>query len=530
MLSTSDPRAVVLLVDDESLILSSYSRMLKGCNVDLVVASRPQEALRVFEEKAVDVVIADYRMPDMRGDELLEKIHERWPGTVRILNTAFAEPEVIEGAVRRGAIFRFLTKPITPDKLRLTVSDAVEQSRRLKEQKRQSRKVELDLQSFREIFDGALDPMMVADLDGNLVEVNQAFVGAFGGGRDLALERRPTILAASDRETLWPVIRALVLEGGSWCDEVWFRGANGGAGEDRCVLMTISAVRDRGRLGDGAGAGGAAREARPYALAAVEKDVTSRRRLEEQARAAQYEVILSLAKLAEFRDTDTGAHLDRISRYSALIAEGLRSCPAYARVIDDAYVAAVFASSPLHDIGKVGIPDAVLLKPGPLDAAEWKVMSLHSRIGAEVLSATGRSLSQKDWLVMARTIALQHHERFDGGGTPFGLGGTQIDLAARIVALADAYDAITSRRVYKPAYSHAVAKQRILESRGTHFDPDVVQAFLDAEERLLAIRREFPDGASLEEPVEDKTVEDKTVEDPASMFMRIERLLARQGP
>jgi PAS domain S-box-containing protein len=484
----------VLLVDDEPLILSSYSRTLRGLEVEVLLAEGPVEGLRLLESQPIDVVIADYRMPGMNGDEFLEQVRERWPDTVRMLNTAYADVEVVEEVVRRGGIFRFLTKPCDPNKLKNAVRDALVHHRVLLERKERSEKLQLDLQSFRKIFHSALDPMMVSDLDGNLVEVNEAFGRATGRSREQAIEERPTILSGWEQAKQWPEVREIVLREGHWTDELCH------AASERYALISISVVLDD--------------ESAPYALVAVEKDVSARRRLEQESRAAQYEVILSLAKLAEYRDPETFAHLERMRRYSRILARRLAEHPVYGAIIDDDYVEAIWASSPLHDVGKVGIPDSVLLKPGALTEEEWQVMQLHTRIGAEILSVAGSSLSQKTWLAMANTIALQHHERVDGSGYPNGLQGDQIDLAARIVALADAYDAITSKRVYKDAFDHVEARRRVLESSGSHFDVDVVQAFLESEEAFLEVRARYSDPDLPERSQE------------TNVLQRIERLLA----
>lgn len=499
-LGESRPR--VLLVDDEHLILSSYGRTLRGLDVEVVVAEGAAEGLELMAQAPVDVVIADYRMPGMNGDEFLERVRERYPDTVRMLNTAYADVEVVEEVVRRGGIFRFLTKPCDADKLRSAVTDALEQHRSLCETKRRSHQLQLNLQSFRMVFHSALDPMIVSDLDGNLVEVNNAFIQATGyGSRQETLAQRPTIMSYWAQEEQWPKIRSTVRQQGYWSDEVHHKS------EDRYSLLSISMVKDD--------------DGRPFALVAVEKDITARRRLERESRAAQYEVILSLAKLAEYRDPETFAHLERMRRYSRILADRLSRNPKFAALIDQAYVEAVFASSPLHDVGKVGIPDSVLLKPGKLTAEEWKVMQLHTRIGAQILSVAGSSLSEKTWLAMAHTIAMQHHEKVDGSGYPVGLEGEQIDLSARIVALADAYDAITSKRVYKNAFPHDEARKRILESSGSHFDPDVVEAFLDCEEQFTEVREQFIDPSS---PTQETAAIDP--EQPASMLSRIQHLLS----
>jgi putative two-component system response regulator len=153
----------------------------------------------------------------------------------------------------------------------------------------------------------------------------------------------------------------------------------------------------------------------------------------------------------------------------------------------------IFLTSPLHDIGKVGIPDSVLLKPGRLSDREFSMMKQHTLIGAETLSAALRQHPDAGFLRMARDIALTHHERWDGTGYPQGLAGEAIPLCGRIVALADVYDALTTKRVYKESFTHDVARSIILDESGTHFDPDVVEAFLATEEAFLEIHKSFAD-------------------------------------
>ncbi len=204
-------------------------------------------------------------------------------------------------------------------------------------------------------------------------------------------------------------------------------------------------------------------------------------------------MIFAMAKLAESRDKDTGAHLERIREYSRILADELSRWPQYCDLIDGDYVQLIYQTSPLHDIGKVGVPDSVLLKPGPLTPDEIAVMQRHTLLGGETLNSVAHSRPEALFLNMAREIALTHHERYDGTGYPRGLRGQQIPLCGRIVALADVYDALTSKRVYKPAFDHARARGIILEGRGTQFDPDIVQAFLNREQEFVAIERQFHD-------------------------------------
>lgn len=187
--------------------------------------------------------------------------------------------------------------------------------------------------------------------------------------------------------------------------------------------------------------------------------------------------IFALAKLAESRDPETGEHLERMRNYCRILADELRKGGPYRHQIGETFVEDLYQSSPLHDIGKVGISDAVLLKPGPLTPDEFEVMKQHTVIGAKALEEAVRHNSSGGFLAMAIEITRHHHERFDGRGYPDGLAGTAIPLPARIVALADVYDALTSARVYKPAFDPEVARQMIEEEDGKHFDPVIVAAF-----------------------------------------------------
>lgn len=197
--------------------------------------------------------------------------------------------------------------------------------------------------------------------------------------------------------------------------------------------------------------------------------------------------LFALAKLAESRDSETGTHVERVQSYTRLIAKNLSDEVKRVNGVDEEYIRLIYQTSPLHDLGKVGIPDSILLKPGKLTAGEFAIMETHTVIGAQTLDAALQRFPNARFLQMAREIAATHHEHFDGSGYPSGLVGQQIPLCGRIVAVADVYDALTSRRVYKEPMPHERAKQIIESERGSHFDPDVVDAFLRAEEQILAV-------------------------------------------
>jgi putative two-component system response regulator len=207
--------------------------------------------------------------------------------------------------------------------------------------------------------------------------------------------------------------------------------------------------------------------------------------------------IFALAKLAESRDPETGAHLERVMNYCRVLAQTLPSLGHFTDQIDAEYVRLLYSTSPLHDIGKVGIPDSVLLKPGRLSDREFEIMKTHTSIGAETLDAALKRFPKTRFLRMARDIAVAHHERWDGTGYPNQLKGDDIPLCARIVAVADVYDALTSKRVYKDAFAHDVAKGIILKDAGTHFDQRIIDAFVAAEQAFIAIRDRYREALPL---------------------------------
>jgi putative two-component system response regulator len=195
-------------------------------------------------------------------------------------------------------------------------------------------------------------------------------------------------------------------------------------------------------------------------------------------------VIFGLAKLAESRDRDTGQHLERICAFTEILGrELMKDNPD----LDEQWLRTLSTTAALHDVGKVGTPDAVLLKPGALTEEERQTMQKHPCTGGDALLAIKERWGETPFLTTAAEIALCHHEKWDGSGYPYGLSGDQIPLSARIVALADVYDALTSQRVYKPANAHADAVDAIAKASGSHFDPRVVTAFLAVESRFLAV-------------------------------------------
>jgi len=201
--------------------------------------------------------------------------------------------------------------------------------------------------------------------------------------------------------------------------------------------------------------------------------------------------IFAMAKLAESRDPETGSHLERIQHYCLVLAEWLAKHGSPEYRMDADYRRTIYLTSPLHDIGKIGIPDSILLKPSNFNDREFEVMKRHTTLGAETLRAAADRYPDATFLNRAEEIARTHHERFDGSGYPEGLRGHEIPLSGRIVALADVYDALASKRVYKEAFSHELAKSIIKEEAGRQFDPEIVTAFLGSEDAFLQITKYF---------------------------------------
>jgi response regulator RpfG family c-di-GMP phosphodiesterase len=209
---------------------------------------------------------------------------------------------------------------------------------------------------------------------------------------------------------------------------------------------------------------------------------------------ARNALVLALAKLVGHRDNETGAHLVRLQRYSRVLAEEAATSPQFASQIDPNFVEMLECCAPLHDIGKLGLPDHILLKPGKLTPDERVLMQAHTTIGADTLGDVAKQHGfARIFLQMAIDITRHHHERFDGTGYPDGLAGTAIPLSARVVALADVYDALRSRRVYKPALSHSSAVQIMTDASNGHFDPGLLQVFLRCAPRFEQIFKDFGD-------------------------------------
>ncbi|MCE9595205.1 MAG: HD domain-containing protein [Planctomycetes bacterium] len=483
----------ILLVDDAREVLASFARVVGGRHA-VVTAENAERALALCrDEGPFAVVVADYEMPGMRGIELVMRIREEWPDTVALMVTGLVDVDVAIDALHNGRVFRFLEKPCPQTHLLSAVDEALTEHRRLRAEREAASSLRFSRAAL-EHFNGRLNELVNEQTEA-MLRLNR-FVNDLNGVDSL---QQIAELAADAVHDLVGE-RGVVVELRSRpSGEVECRGRSGP--EPRGAQRREPANTADGEIGcfvfdhlDAHGRPLGTLHANLVAAAAASTAVAAYHQIRRRERDdAQHATILALAKLAEQRDNETGKHLERVSLYCTLIAEGLREDGWHRDVIDDAFVHDLYRSAPLHDIGKVGIPDAILLKPGKLTPDEWQVMKTHTDIGAETLRSVMDHDGSQSFLGMSLDIAWCHHEYWNGNGYPRALKGEAIPLAARILALADVYDALTSVRVYKSAWTHAAALDWIKQEAGTHFDPRCVESFVARERRADEIRARLAD-------------------------------------
>ncbi len=351
-----------------------------------------------------------------------------------------------------------------------------------KEVEKRARALEESELRYRDLYDNIIDMLVLVNNTNNIQMANPRFY-EWMGVHDAGSTVIPliSILHPDDVALIRDGMGARLVEEGAVRD-FQFRIVNhtGEVMDVECNAHVIN--KDGGIIG----------------FQMVMRDITLRKRLESDlldsyrhAQNARAATIIGLAKLAEYRDEDTGAHLERIREYARIIAEELSIKPDYSGYITPEYIEDIYISSILHDIGKVGVPDSILLKPGRLDPDEFKVIKRHTTFGGDALRAVESQIDGISFLTLGKEIAYYHHERWDGTGYPEGLAGEDIPLSARIVAIADVYDALTSRRIYKEAIPHEKALEIIVSDRGRYFAPDIVDAFLAREREFRRIREEL---------------------------------------
>lgn len=529
----------ILCVDDEPNVVDAIRRQFRK-QYQVTTATGGVEALELLRsqpELDFGVIISDFNMPGMDGIEFLAAAGKVRPDSSMLMLTGRAELDVAVKALHEGQIFRFLSKPCPGDVLKRAIEDGLKQfnliqsERELREQLEHvnrelnnlntqlEEKVNQRTQTIRSMIE------FVTGLNGmnSVAEISQYVVTATADllschrvsimlpdkqrqslhmeasvGVDKDIARHATVpvgigIAGEVFETKQP---RLLLDGNSEDQDHQYE-------DDFFISMPLISVP---MVSSGQSVGVLNVTDHSGSKPFREEDVNSLRAVaestaialvsqhhQEERNQAQEAIILALATLSEYRDPETGGHLKRLQHYCNYLAEYLRAESVYLDEITTAFIRDLARSSPLHDIGKVGIPDHILCKPGKLTVDEFEIMKTHAAIGGDTLKQIVQDGHNHGFLRLGMQIAYCHHEKWDGSGYPNGLEGQQIPLGARILALADVYDALTSQRVYKPAFSHEKAAEIIADGKGSHFDPVVVEAFFACQNDFAQTAEELKD-------------------------------------
>jgi response regulator RpfG family c-di-GMP phosphodiesterase len=521
----------VLFVDDESLLLEGVKRQLRR-EFDISTAQGGEQALEiVLNSGPFAIVVSDYNMPKMDGISFLNQVFQHCPDTVLMMLTGRAELEIAVNALHSAHISRFLNKPCPKEVLVESLNDGLEQYRLRKTEQILQLKVQEANQQLH---------LLNTQLEFLVTEKTKALQLQYQYAAELArIDNCETIiytyidavkqLTGTEKITLWlnprqdgeyicnyptaqehkkfnqesifpSVIHQCLSSKTSWfkdespqipskLDYSFFDGQpyicqilHGEQG----LVGLLNLADCNIQLDNGI---------RQSLTAMADVTATALQSIWHRAAFgdAQDAIITALAKLSEYRDPETGSHLLRLKKYASLICQFLAETKKYREIVTPEYSQDLVRSSPLHDIGKVGIPDAILKKPGKLTADEFEIMKTHATIGGDTLRSVYEQYPSQGFIKCGMEIAYCHHEKWNGSGYPNGLKGEAIPLSARILALVDVYDALTCRRVYKQPFSREQAKNLIVEGAGSHFDPDLVNAFLSLEVEFYDIAENFAD-------------------------------------
>lgn len=530
--STTDISQKVLFVDDEMLLLEGLKRQLRR-DFDISVAVGGEAALALAAEQGpFAVIVSDYNMPGMDGIAFLKTVYQHYPETILIMLTGRAELDIAINALHNAHISRFLNKPCPKEILLETLTDGLEQYRL----KKAEQILQIQLQEANQRLNRMNDQLEVlVDKKTRALQLQYRYTASmaqmtYSSAVIDGFIRSVTELTAIRSLSLWlspqqngqftchyPGNSSLPEFDSKNCPTgliattlkqkiIWQQDNNASksvSSFDQSVFngkpfMSVPLQGSQGILGllnlagDYIDLSADTLEAL-VGMADVTATALQSHWHREASDEAQDAIITALAKLAEYRDPETGAHLLRLKKYSELICRFLAETDKYRDTVTEEFTKDLVRSTPLHDIGKVGITDAILKKPGRLTEEEFEIMKTHAAIGGDTLRAVYENYPSQNFIKCGMDIAYSHHEKWNGSGYPHGLEGEAIPLPARILALVDVYDALTCRRVYKPAYPREKANSIIAEGQGIHFDPDIVSAFLMNEAQFYKIAEEYAD-------------------------------------
>jgi cyclic di-GMP phosphodiesterase len=466
--SNGHKRARILATDDRPEMLRLIDRSL-GERYECDYANSVEEARgKLSENGTFDLALCDIEMPGESGLVLVEEIARDRPETGIVLVTGVDDPDVARRAFELGA-HGYLVKPFWPGQLLITAMTALRRRELERAQRAHSAALEDRLQT---LMDRAPVPVYIKDRERRYLLANRVAHEVAGMGSNGLVGKRDADFMSPEAERLVAESdRRILDEGGTvQAEETLELG-----GEDRTFFsVKFPYVDDTGRI---AGVTGISTDVTGKKQAELlrEELAQAQERAIEELTASRQETVERLAKALEMHDGETGRHVNRMATIAAFLARRVGLEPDRALLLRTA--------APMHDVGKVATPDGVLQKEGPLTPEEREVMELHTTVGYEILAD-----SESELLQLAATIALTHHERWDGAGYPRGLSGEEIPVEGRVTAVADVFDALLSDRCYRSALSIEDAVEVMREGRGTHFDPQVVDALLDNLEEALSLR------------------------------------------
>lgn len=524
-------KAAVLVVDDNNLSRKTISAFLAKNGMQVTEAENGREALEKLKTEHFDLVLTDICMPVMDGRELLKLMSEQFSEIPRIVLTAHDNEDDILLALKTGA-YDYMIKPVTDFHLLIySVNRALERrflklerDKTIKQIEHVNRVVCLlnqgkDVEEIFIMLCNTLsdfvpyEKILILDCteSSNKLLVKHSFSyikNQASEGAEITLteefaayleqQREPVIVndipgLRRNKKIPDSVLAVLNAELGSAITAPLIID-----NQIRGFLLLASKnvdeyTADHGRFLSLIGGQVALSLQRGELLSNLANhtrhlEKTVKKRTHDVLR-AQKTTIFALSKLAEIRDNETGRHLDRMRNYALILAQMLKYSGDYEE-IDNEFAMNIYDSSILHDIGKVGIPDSILLKPAPLSPDEFELMKKHTIIGFDALAEASEGVGEDSYLKMARNIALYHHERWDGRGYPYGIAANEIPVSARIVTVGDIYDALTTFRPYKEAYSHEKVL-KIMKEESYRFDPGIFKVFLENHEEFNTIRRQF---------------------------------------
>jgi PAS domain S-box-containing protein len=467
IVESDNRQQTILATDDRPEVLRLVDRAL-GDRYECRFASSVAEAREKLAQAPVDLALCDIQMPGESGLVLAEEIVRDYPLTAVVLVTGVDDPSVAERAFELGAR-GYLVKPFWPGQLAITAMNALRRHELELAQEAHSRALE---DRIRLLMDAAPVPMYVKDRERRYIIANRV-------AHEVAGLKPNELVGLSDRDIMPPEAEGVaaasdlrILEEG----ETYTAEETLVVGPEEKTFLTVKFpyLNDQGEI---------------IGISGVSTDISDKKRAEElreelavaqlhaieELRASRQETVERLTRAIEMHDEETGRHVNRMASTAAFLGAQLG--------MDHEDVVLLRTAAPMHDVGKVATPDQILRKEGPLTPEERKEMQRHTTVGYEILAD-----SDSDLLKLAASVALTHHERWDGSGYPNGLKGEEIPLEGRIVAVADAFDAMLSDRSYRPALDAAEAIKTIVSESGTHFDPKVVDILLAHREEALALR------------------------------------------